>query len=192
MSQRAYWTIDAEFDAVQSIAATADFLALVDHKPHYWKWSVLGIHSAIQGALVLALNNENSVLVQKPGVARKMLAAYEGDQDFPSPYMDSFLGLYRKARIRENLRVGVDPLPDDLKQERAMKALDELRDEFTHFNHKTWSIERVILVQCPLACCAVLRHLLECGAIRWYRQSSPKRALSSLVKIERILQARAN
>ncbi|KFN46797.1 hypothetical protein P873_14585 [Arenimonas composti TR7-09 = DSM 18010] len=73
-----------------------------------------------------------------------------------------------------------------------MQALDELRDEFTHFNHKTWSIERIILVECPLDCCEVLRHLLECGAIRWYRTSSQKKALSSLTKIERLLQARAN
>jgi hypothetical protein len=192
MARRAYWTIDAEYDAVHSICAALDSLRLVDKRPHYWKWFIVGLHSAIQGALVLALNNDNSVLVQKPGVSRKMLAAFAGDQDFPSPYMDNFLGLYCKAMNAEHLRQGAIPVPDNPVHLRAIRTLDELRDEFLHFNYKTWSIERDLLIECPQACCEVLSHLLvTSNSIRWHQLSLPKKAVSSLGKLELLLRNKA-
>src|SRR5690606_38953498 len=135
---------------------------------HYWKWFVLAVHSALQGLLTLALRNTDTVLVQKPGVSRKMLAAFAGESDFPNPHMDNFLRLYRKAQTATNLPQGSIPLPGSEKHDRAMTSLDGLRDELTHFNSKTFSIERAMLVECPLECCAVARHLLtSSGAIHW-------------------------
>lgn len=193
MTIRGYWTIDSEHDAAHSVVAAAEFIKLAHRRPHYWKWFVLAMHSALQGALTLALHNDNTVLVQKPGVSKKMLAAFAGEQDFPAPYMDNFLNLYSKAQSCENLRQGAISLPISAEHTRAMAALDELRDEFTHFNHKTWSIERSMLVECPLIACEVLRHLLvTSNAIHWREVELHTTALRALERVEAALRKRAN
>ena len=193
MTRRGYWTTDSEFDAAHSLVAAADFIELAGRRPHYWKWFVLALHSALQGALTLALHNDNAVLVQKPGVSKKMLAAFAGEQDFPLPYMDNFRSLYGKAQDSENLRQGAISLPISPQHTRAMEALDELRDEFTHFNQKTWSIERAMLVECPLVACEVLRHLLETSnAIRWRQAGLMAKAVRALDRVEGALRKMAN
>jgi hypothetical protein len=193
MPRTDYWTTDSEFDAAYSLVAATEMLPLAESQPHYWKWFILAVHSALQGLLTLALRNTDTVMVQKPGVSRKMLAAFAGEGDFPDPHMDNFLRLYRKAQIANNLPQGSLPLPESEEHDRAMSALDELRDGLTHFNSKTFSIERAMLVECPLECCAVARHLLaSSGAIHWRYEEHRNAAVDALGRLESQLRERAN
>jgi hypothetical protein len=188
-----YLRLDTEHDAAYSLVAAAEFLTRADTASFYWKWFVLALHSAVQSSLALSLTNTDTVLVQKPGVSRKMLAAFDGKGPFPDPYMDNFLSLYAKAQKAENLPQGSIALPANSEQERAMASLDELRDEFVHFNSKSWSIEYALLVECPLSCCAVLGHLLTVsGAIRWHKPALATKTLRALVRIESALRKRAD
>ena len=183
-----YWRTDIEYDAAYSLVAASDFLALVDAKPHYWRWFVLAVHSAVQGALALALTNGNLFHVQKPSVTCRMLAALEsGSQglEFPNPHMDNFLRLYAKAKQAAYLRSGATPLPTDERHERALSSLDEMRDEFVHFNSKSWSVEISYMIKTAAVACEVIDHVFESGAVLWHSDESKKeadRALQSLKK----------
>ena len=51
---RVYWRSDTESDAIASLSAAADFLKFAREDWDYWKWSVIALHSAVQGILVLS------------------------------------------------------------------------------------------------------------------------------------------
>ena len=180
-----YWRTDTEHDAAFSLVAASEFFALTEKHPHYWRWFVLAAHSAVQGSLALALTNGNTFNVQKPGVSSRMLAALESKSqgiDFPNPHMDNFLRLYAKAKRVEYLRIGATPLPADDRHEKALISLDEMRDEFSHFNSKSWSIEIAYMVETATIACEVIEHIFGSGAILWHSEleAEASRALESL------------
>lgn len=186
MKNSEYFRTDTEHDAVFSLVAASDFLAIADKKPHYWRWVVLAVHSAVQGSLALALTNGNIFHVQKPGVASRMLAALKSKGqglNFPDPHMDNFLRLYAKAKQVDFLRSGATPLPTDERHERALVSLDEMRDEFTHFNSKSWSIEIAHIAETAAVACEVIEHVFKSRSVLWHSdelEAEASRALGAL------------
>ena len=183
MTDSGYWQTDTEHDAIHAIAAASEFLAEVQSRRYYWRWFVLAMHAAVQGSLTLALTNGDTVHVQTPGVSSRMLSAFDGKNDFPNPHMDNFLRLYHKAKHGEFLRPHATPLPANDIHERALKSLDEMRDELVHFNSKSWSLEVELILDTARTSCEVLDHLFSNGAIFWRQHDSPStasRALDSL------------
>ncbi|MBF7728756.1 hypothetical protein [Pseudomonas sp. N040] len=186
MKNSEYFRTDTEHDAAFSLVAASDFLALADKKPHYWRWVVLAVHSAVQGSLALALTNGNILHVQKPSVLSRLLAALESkgqNLNFPNPHMDNFLRLYAKAKQVDFLRSGATPLPADERHERALMSLDEMRDEFAHFNSKSWSIEIAHIAETVAVACEVIEHVFRSGAALWHSdelEAEASRALESL------------
>jgi hypothetical protein len=192
MKPLVYWRTDTERDAIFALASAVEFLQQIDSRPYYWRWFVLSVHAAVQGALVLVLTNGNLVHVQKPGVSKRMLAAFEGKEEFPDPYMDNFVRLYSKARNQDNMRSGASALPAEDSHERAMISLDEMRDEFVHFNSKSWSIEVDYILDTSLTACEVMRHIFSSGSILWHHRGSAAKASRSLKRLETTLRKRVN
>src|SRR5690606_36531837 len=178
-----YWRTDTEHDAVFSLVVASDFLALANKKPHYWRWFVLAVHSAVQGSFALALTNGNVFHVQKPGVSSRMLAALESESyglNFPNPHMDNFLRLYAKVRQAQYLRSGAIPLPVDERHESALISLDEMRDEFAHFNAKSWSIEIAYMTETAAVACEVIEYVFRSGCILWRSDEAEAEAARAL------------
>jgi len=192
MKPLVYWRTDTERDAVFSLVAAVEFLEQIEARPYYWRWFVLSVHAAVQGGLALALNNGNLVHVQKPGVSQRMLAAFEGQGEFPKPHMDNFLHLFSKAKHTDNLRPGATPISADEELERAMVSLDEMRDEFVHFNSKSWNVEVGYMIVTALAACEVMQQLLDSGSILWHQRGSAAKAARSLKRLKSALRKRAN
>lgn len=194
MKNLEYWRTDTEHDAAYSLVAASDFLALVDAKPHYWRWFVLAVHSAVQGSLALALTNGNLFHVQKPGVTSSMLAALaSGSQglDFPNPHMDNFLRLYAKAKQVQHLRSGAEPLPADERHEKALVSLDEMRDEFIHFNSKSWSVEIAYMTETAVVACEVIEYVFGSGAVLWHSDESKQEAARALQSLKQALSGKS-
>jgi len=193
MKSPAYWRTDTERDAVYSLVTARDFLAVVDKQPHYWRWFVLAVHSAVQGSLALALTNGDILHVQKPGVAQRMLASLSSQGlSTPDPHMDNFLRLYAKAKDAAYLRSGATPLPAYETHARAMRSLDEMRDGFAHFNSKSWSIEIEYITGTAATACEVLEHIFGSGAVLWHHRGSAARSSRALKALKAALRARAN
>ena len=151
-----YVRTDTAEDAVSSLELAADFLERAGADDRYWKWFVIALHSGVQSMFALTLEAGNGFLVQKPGVMNAMLAAHESGKDAPQPHMDNFLNLYKKVQRAENLR-STDCLPVESspRLDHAHKSLDDLRDNFLHFNTKSWSIEREFILESARGCTEV-------------------------------------
>lgn len=181
-----YWHTDAESDAVGSLSAAADFLGKVASDPNYWKWSVVALHSAVQGLLALSLRQGNALLVQKPGRTKAILSALDGGPGSLEPYMDNFMGLYCKAQDPANFHGSPPPIPQDSSLKSAVEAFDQWRHDFLHFNSKSWGIDLQTLGSRCQSAFLVAELILKSGTIFWH---SDDLAAASQTQLERLRQA---
>ncbi len=185
-----YLRTDSLEDAISSFELALVFRNHARSDGRYWKWVVVAIHSGVQGCFALALANSKGLLVQKPGVAAKMLTAIEARSEIPAPHMDNFLRLYCKLQSEGNLRsADALPAPKSNEQEAGLKLLDELRDEFLHFNTKSLSIEIALIEIAVQAGIEVSRFLLfESRVIHIYDDHALQRADNAIKGLAQRLQ----
>jgi hypothetical protein len=188
-----YLRTDTLEDAISSLELAVVFYDRGQSDERYWKWFVLAIHSGVQGCFALALASSHGLLVQKPGVASRMLAAIEARSEIPSPHMDNFLRLYSKLQLEGNLRSpDYLPLPKSDDHEAGLSSLDELRDEFLHFNTKSWSCEFALIERAARAGVEVARFLLfDSKAVRMYDDHAVQRAELAVRSLAQRLQVAA-
>jgi len=100
-----------------------------------WKWALIATHSALQGAVCIALRGSAGFDTWKPKHLKKWLEAYEKNEDLPDPHLDYFMALY--DRLFGN-KPGID--------RELINWLNESRNNFIHFNADQFSIERKSIV----------------------------------------------
>lgn len=189
MPSSEYVRTDTAEDAVSSLELAADFLKRAADDDRYWKWFVVALHAGIQSLFALTLEAGNGFLVQKPGVMRAMLAAHETGEEAPLPHMDNFLKLYKKVQRVENLRSS-DCLPVESSpaRDRDHKSLDDLRNNFLHFNTKSWSIELELILESARGCTEVAKFILSGSrAIFWPEEHHQQRAILALQSLHALL-----
>jgi hypothetical protein len=186
-----YIRTDTFDDAISSLELATLFYERAHHDERYCKWFVLALHSGVQGCFALALDGGNSLLVQKPGVAAKTLAALDAREVPPEPHMENFLRLYKKLQAEGNLRsYDTLPLPESEAQASSLASLDELRDNFIHFNSKSWSISKELVKSSSRECAAVASFvLLNSRAVVYFDAEQESRARSAVESLVQRLQS---
>jgi hypothetical protein len=130
------------FDEFEDVLASVELVALlapfVREQPQYWKWIIVGAHSALQGAMVCAYvdSSGTSILKKKPrGKKRKQPNHEEQLADFED---------LLKCCVRGSHTC--EPLVLTYQQRRDIRRLHrEFRNNFIHFIPQGWSIEKVVL-----------------------------------------------
>ena len=65
------------FDEIKDVLASVDLVALlaplIREKQQYWKWMIIGVHSALQGAMVCAFADSANTSILTKRSAAKML-----------------------------------------------------------------------------------------------------------------------
>jgi transcriptional regulator with XRE-family HTH domain len=191
MRTSGYVRTDTAEDAISSLEVAAEFYERAMTDERYWKWFVVALHAGIQSLFALALDGGNGLLVQKAGVAALTLAAYEQGSTPPEPHMDNFMRLYKRLQVQSNLRfTSAQPLSESPQSERALEGLNSLRDEFLHFNTKSWSVERALVQARAQESVKVAEFIvLESAAILWYGEAKKERAYAAIRKLTQLLGA---
>jgi hypothetical protein len=181
MSQARFLRTDEHEEAVRSLEWVEIQARLLTKDPYQWKWVLISLHNTVQGMMVLSLWKGNGLLALRDTIAAKWLKAYQEDGVFPLEKMDDFLGLYRKIKDRKNIS---QPFDFNETHDASFTRLNSIRNEFTHFTPKGWSLE---LEGLPHICCDVLDVVqflgCESAAIHWYKKTHKtrvKRALKQL------------
>jgi hypothetical protein len=171
-----YVHTDTAEDLVLTLELACEFLAKTRTDDRYWKWFIYSLHSAVQSTAALSLESGNCLLVQKSGVMQRMLAAHEIGSDPVEPHMDNFSRLIEKVFIKHNLRGNTDPICDN-GHIASLQSLNELRDEFVHFNVKSWAIETQFILQCTCKAIDFIHHYAcSTPAIIWHEELHQQRA----------------
>lgn len=179
--------IDTETDVIGSLQAAADFIERTYTNPSYWKWVILALHSAAQGCLALALRQGNGLLVQKAGRMNDMIKAHHEGTQMPSPYMDEFMSLYKKAQRPENFHGSLPALPTNPEINNAIANFCHLRNDLVHFNTKTWHIALDTLIQRSDECALVIQQILDSGTIPWRGTGRASKAMRHLKHVRKAL-----
>jgi hypothetical protein len=119
-------------DAMASLDRCAEEVARLRGEPHAIKWTLLSMHSALQGFMALILEQGNGLLLMpKKDMIEWQKAHYAGNT-YPTGQMDTFLNLYAKIKRKESMP-GAAPFKT-IGHTEAMKELNALRNQFIHFN----------------------------------------------------------
>lgn len=170
-----------EWAELQARELTAD--------PYLWKWVFVSLHNAAQGFMVLALWNGNGLLALDPRVAAKWLKAYEGGGPFPNEKLDRFLNLYDKVKDAANFNtIGSHAFRARDDVDSSFQRLNEIRNDFTHFTPKGWSLELAGLPGICLNALLLIEHFgWKTTAILWHVRSYPVRARRAVKRLRRTL-----
>ena len=114
--------------------------------PHRWKWTIIALHSGIQGMMVLALRGSNGLNVLREKDKQKWQDWYYGGQsdELRPRYLKlaSFLTLYERIKgDKILLYTGSRKFVPRGTQGRSIKDLNKLRNEFIHFTPRVWTFE---------------------------------------------------
>ena len=150
MPMSKYVRIDECQDVLASLEQCAFSLAQARRSEHAWKWVILSLHSALQGAMVCHLSGPEGLgAVDKHSAAKwrewneKYIQngsedAYYSDRERLADAKELFKRLLcSKARIEDECG-GVVSITEQ--QRRSFERLHELRNEFSHFSPKGLSI----------------------------------------------------
>lgn len=187
-----YLRTDTEEDTAASLEVAVEFLdrALIDDR--YWKWFIYAIHSSVQNILALTLDGGNRFLVQKPKVMQRMLEAHRTGGPPVEPHMDNFLRLYDKALKPDNLRTSAIPLTENGHKD-ALSSLNDLRDDFIHFNVNSWSINKSLIIQSSRKSLEVIQHYgNQTPAILWHKETHYNRVSIATQRLVQKLEELCN
>ena len=160
---------DERQDVLASLEHFATSLAEVKQSDGAWKWVVLSLHSALQGAMVCHLSGTEQIGALTPKCAEKWIEWHERDRRGEIHYikegLDEFGVPVRRPKTRRDQpprdRVAnakelfrrlssqskrIEPgcgkiIKITSEQEKSFERLHDLRNNFTHFSPKGWSIE---------------------------------------------------
>jgi hypothetical protein len=134
--------------------------------PRRWKWLILSLHQAVQGTFVCALRGVDTaginVLTDKS--ADEMWQWLDVDSHkIPRPAaplerLAPMLVLFKRVKNAKHLQ---DPqrLRTTTQMNWDIKKLNSLRNEFSHFVPKSFSVEISGLSRIAKHCCYVIEHL---------------------------------
>lgn len=126
---------DEKLDAISSLEILTEMLPRVISIPHYWKWVVLSLHSALQGFMVLALQRTDALGALTEETKRAWLEAYEsGTVPTKRARLEYFMPLYAKIKSDAMLFMSnsksFTPSPS---QDESVKRLNIVRSSFVHY-----------------------------------------------------------
>lgn len=139
-------TDEAE-DVICSIEHCSICLDLIGDNPVHWKWAIIALQNALQGAMVCHLAGTANLGHLKVKNAKEWLNWYASGRvgkaptDWmadPQTLLDRVAG--KQPRIEQGSGSVLTITEDEVS---AFKALNGLRKQFAHFNPMGWSIQLV-------------------------------------------------
>ena len=159
IAMTAWLRTDEHEEAVAALEAAAGFGANVSTDIFAWRWTILSLHNACQGLMVVALRDSAGLNVLPTALARAWLEAHESGEPYPEERLDSFLNLYRKLKKQAIAQaMGGTPFRPKGTQTQSMKRLNSFRNTFIHFLPASWSLEVTGLPSICLDVLGVIDH----------------------------------
>jgi hypothetical protein len=168
-----------DFDEIEDVLASVELVALlaprVGDQPSFWKWIVIGAHSALRGAMVCAIADSTgtSVLTKKSAMGvLDFFYAEDGERgDYPGKRLAQFDELLERCQQGSPT---CEPLVLTPNQRRDIKKLSVFRNKFAHFTPESWFIEKAGLPRIIGSALTATEELMKRPEV-CYRYDEPKR-----------------
>ncbi len=141
-----YFRTDEFEDVINSLELVELLSRDVNGHPQRWKWIVIAVHNALQGACICLLTNTAGTGALNGKSTERLLERLNEDWDGDAPWPDEFVAPFGELlkRLPDDLEI---ILPNSLELDAGfglvadMNRLRYLRNNFLHFSPKSWLIE---------------------------------------------------
>lgn len=140
---------DEATDVLGSLSVCMLCLDRVHSEPAMWKWAVLSLHNAVQGAMVCHLSGTMQIGALTDQSARAWIKRHEEDRrgaagSVPDDRLASPKDLFaRLTDGNKRCEQAGEVLHFSEDQRCSFGSLHDFRNDFAHFTPKGWSIELV-------------------------------------------------
>ena len=161
-----YLRVDEREDAINALEHAAETALTLKEIPLNWKWVIIAIHNALQGALVCTLSGTDGTGALSNKSRQKVWDFFEAsrtdpDAPYPTEWLAGLFELYERAKDPAYMQeFGGAPLRTTPEQDDDIRRLNNLRRAFAHFTPKGWSIENVGLPRIVLNATAIIETLM--------------------------------
>jgi hypothetical protein len=186
---------DEREDVINALEHCLALARTLNATPRNWKWLLIALHNALQGALVCTLSGSANVgALSDPSFAEVLnwLENSRSDPSAPAPkkeWLANLTTLYERAKKPDWMcEFGGQPLVTTEQQDDDIRRLNDLRNGFMHFTPRGWSIERVGLPRISVTALKIVDTLLTTHPANTFRfdqnqMAQIKSAIVSLVAI---------
>jgi hypothetical protein len=182
-------------ELIDAIEFSAEVGTKVQTSISHWKWLILALHNALQGACTCALRGHDTsgLLVLTKETARAVWTWLETTRQNPGApkpeeKLAPMLDLYKRTRRQL-------PEPHRLlansERDRDVRKLNDLRNTFTHFIPQGFSLEVSGMPRIALHCCNVIEHLCINHPTFWHHLNAERRQRIRLAldQVRRVMEA---
>lgn len=198
-NRREIWLRTDEIEEfIGGLEHCAELATTVGDNVMCWKWLILALHNTLQGVCTCALRGQDtagiSMLTESSAKAVWHWLDVESRKDPNSPMPDEKLAsmtqLYKRVQEIEYLK---EPhrLPTHDQMNKDVKKLNELRNEFSHFVPKGFSLEVSGMPRIVRHCCDAIEHLAVKHPTFWHhlKEAHRKRIATGLLTLRKSMDA---
>lgn len=183
-----YLRTDEAEDVVASLELCQDCLHQLEEQPARWKWLIVSLHNAVQGAMACHLSGTAQLgALEKKSAHRWLehLTASHCRRPAPTERLADFMELCtRLYSVNKRLEHAGPIIQVTEDQKRSLKKLNDLRRNFTHFTPKGWSIELSGMPEIIGDAVAIVENIANANwAFRHLSEDSAERLLELLGQI---------
>ncbi len=192
MHMNTWLSTDLYEEAISGLHLAADNTRAAAEHPYPWKWAILGLHSALQAFMALALENSNGLRALKKDTAARWMRSYRKGKPLPKEKLDWFPALYDKIKSDLMLFLVVSKKYEpDPTHDYSVEKLNELRNAFIHFLPSRWLLDVTGLPDICRNCLDVIKFLAwESGNVTWDDDRTDERARRAIADLANALEAR--
>lgn len=161
-----YLRLDEREDVINALEHAAQTAKTLDEHPLNWKWVIIAVHNALQGALVCTLSGTHGTGALSNNSMKEMWEWFEVSRTdpkttYPNEWLAPPFELYQRAKKQDYMgEYDGTPLQTTTEQDDDVERLNNLRRDFMHFTPKGWSIETAGLPRIVLNAIAIIETLL--------------------------------
>lgn len=164
-----YIEFDEYSDALYSLRHAAFFCAETARDRTMWKWAIIALHNALQGAMICHLSGTAGLGALEKDSIKAALDWHEGDrmgqsQPYPKEKVAPANVLFKRLSGQASTHEGAGgPIKTSKQEVSSFERLHALRNDFSHFTPKSWIIETSGLAQIFGGISQILLRILDAG-----------------------------
>jgi hypothetical protein len=177
---------DESEEAIAALEFLAELASTLRSNIRRWKWVIIVTHNAVQCFMVIALRQSDGRGPIRDDIMAKIIQAQAKDEVPPTEKLDDFMELYKKIKTPSRMqKYGQSKHFTSTKdQDRAIKMLHDLRNEFLHFTPKGWSLEVSGGPHLCLQCLEIIHFLVHDSGTIWFgSEAKSKRCTSAMAAV---------
>ena len=190
---RSEWLkFDEREDMVSCLEHTAEVASTLDATPMNWKWLLISLHNALQGALVCVLSGSHGTGALSTKSMKAVWEWYEAPScDLkakpPKEWLAPPLELYERVKQKNHMgEFGGSPIVTTHDEDYDVRRLNKLRRDFAHYTPRLWNIETVGLPRIVLNTAGVIERLVDHPALSFrLKDGQNARAHESIDRLRR-------